>query len=351
MNNDDLQGMAAARDFRVLFELAPIAICAVRLDGRIFAANRAAARFIGIPMAEIEGQHAITDLTHPDDLARSRELFAKISTGREEAQVFEASYIRADGSAVTARVTSSLVRDTAGHPAFVIAAVEPLDEAARSGEQLAAARAAAHDLNNFLTVIAGRAELLIASLAPNERTRSSLEQIQSAAGQAATLVRRMLAPRSATRPPTEAVDVNSVILGLRDIANILVGLNIRTVLELDPARPRAWADEEGLTRALANILRNAGEAMPAGGTLTIRTRRDGTVAISVTDTGTGMTSETVGKLSEAGFTTKPGGHGIGLSSARRFAESHGGRLEIASELGEGTTVTLWLRLAPASTSH
>jgi signal transduction histidine kinase len=65
------------------------------------------------------------------------------------------------------------------------------------------------------------------------------------------------------------------------------------------------------------------------------------------DTGIGMTSEAVAKLSEPGFTTKPSGHGIGLFSARQFAELHGGRLEVTSAPGEGTTVTLWLRRAPA----
>jgi signal transduction histidine kinase len=233
----------------------------------------------------------------------------------------------------------------------VIAAVEPLDEAAPSLEQVAGARMAAHDLNNLLAVIIGHAELAIAGLPAEAQIRPSLEEIQSAAERSARLVRRILTPPSVSQPVAKAVDVNRVILGLRDIAKFLVDSNIRIVLELDQARPRAWADEEGMTLALANIVKNAGEAMPKGGTLTIRTRSDDLVSIAVTDTGAGMTSEILGRLSKPGFTTKPGGHGIGLFSAREFAGGHSGRIDIASELGKGTTVTLWLRPAPSPGSN
>jgi PAS domain S-box-containing protein len=324
----------------------------VQLDGRIFAANEAAAKLIGVPAAELQGRHAITDLTHPGDLVRTSALFQEISAGREETQAFEARYLHRDGRPVRASVTSSLVRDKRGNPAFVIAAVEPLDKATQLKEELAVARKAAHDLNNLLAVITGHAELALEALPPGGEARSSLEEIQAASERSASLVLRILAPRSVAQPSAEAVNVNDVILGLRDIARFLVGLDIRTVLELDPTHPRAWADEESLALALANILRNSGEAMPEGGTLTIRTltirvESDGFVGIAVTDTGIGMTGETVAKLSEPGFTTKPSGHGIGLFSVRQFAEAHGGRLEITSAPGEGTTVTLWLRRAPA----
>lgn len=351
MNGQGVDRGGAARDFRVLFELAPVALCAVRLDGQIFAANDAVARLIGVPAAELQGQRAITDITHPADLARTSALFQEISAGREETQAFEARYLRRDGDSLRASVTSSLVRDGRGQPAFIIAAVKPLDDTTDSKEQFAAARRAAHDLNNLLTVIAGHAELALASFPLGGEARSSLEEIQAAAERSASLVRQILKPRSNTQPLPESVDVNEVILSLRDTARFLVGLHIRTVLELDPTHPYAWAERDGLALVLANILRNSGEAMPRGGTVTIRVQSDRFVGIAVMDTGIGMTGETVAKLSEPGFTTKSTGHGIGLHSARQFAELHGGRLEIKSSPGEGTTVTLWLRRAPRSASN
>jgi signal transduction histidine kinase len=143
------------------------------------------------------------------------------------------------------------------------------------------------------------------------------------------------------------VDVNGVILGMRDIARHLVRAGVRTVLHLDPADPHARADVEGLERALANILRNADDAMPQGGTVTIRTSANGRyVRLSVDDTGAGMPDEVRGQLFELGFTTKLGGHGIGLVNVRQFAEANGGTVEVESAPGRGTTVTLLLPLAP-----
>ncbi len=101
------------------------------------------------------------------------------------------------------------------------------------------------------------------------------------------------------------------------------------------------ADEGQLRQVMLNLIRNAREAMAAGGTLRVRTRATpGGAEVELHDTGVGMTPEVKEKLFEPFFTTKQGGTGLGLSLSRQIIEAHGGRIEVDSEAGRGTTFRL-----------
>ena len=122
---------------------------------------------------------------------------------------------------------------------------------------------------------------------------------------------------------------------------------------LDPELPAVRLDRETFRSAVLNLLINAVQAMEGGGQLVVRTRAAGLgVLLELIDTGPGMDAETLGKVFRAFYTTKQGGSGLGLPTARKFVEAHGGTIDVESAPGRGTKVTIWLpappRLPPSS---
>ena len=123
------------------------------------------------------------------------------------------------------------------------------------------------------------------------------------------------------------------------------GLNDRIELLLDvaPNLPSVWVDRTLVGRALVNIIENAINAMPSGGTIRFRVAAEGQgVALDVSDTGAGMDPEALERIFEPYFSTRTFGTGLGLTIAKRNIESSGGRINVASERGTGTVVRLWL---------
>jgi signal transduction histidine kinase len=125
---------------------------------------------------------------------------------------------------------------------------------------------------------------------------------------------------------------------------------------LDPGLPAVRLDRETFRSAVLNLLLNAVQAMEGGGQLVVRTRPSGLgVLLELIDTGPGMDAETLGKVFGAFYTTKQGGSGLGLPTARKIVEAHGGTIDVESAPGRGTKVTIWLpsppRLPPSGRSR
>ncbi|KAB7769384.1 hybrid sensor histidine kinase/response regulator [Xanthomonas maliensis] len=219
----------------------------------------------------------------------------------------------------------------------------------------------AHDFNNLLTSISVALELLQTrvDMGRYDRLERYVDMAQASAARAAALTQRLLAfSRRQTLAPT-AVEVEALVAGMREIIARTLGPAID--LQLRPA-PDAWqvlVDAPQLENALLNLCINARDAMPEGGSLTIgivNTALAGAAAqqlelppgdyvcLSVQDTGTGMSAELQDKVFEPFFTTKPIGQGtgLGLSMIYGFTRQSGGHVRIASALGVGTTMTLYL---------
>jgi signal transduction histidine kinase len=142
--------------------------------------------------------------------------------------------------------------------------------------------------------------------------------------------------------PVPAADLAQAVLAL--FPSPPAGVEL--VREIDDGLPAVRADRDQILQVLLNLVRNALEAMPAGGTLRLGARQDGdAVAFSVSDTGPGIPGADLGRIFEPYFTTKEGGTGLGLAIARRIVEEHGGRLDVTSIAGEGATFTLRLPAA------
>ncbi len=224
----------------------------------------------------------------------------------------------------------------------------------------------AHDFNNILTVILGNLEMAKRQLTEGKGNEASklAQQVESAiqgAARAATLVKRLLAfSRQQTLNPT-VLDINRLLCGLADFLQRAIGEDVSLEVVGAAGLWQVEADQTELEAATLNLAINARDAMPEGGKLTIEAanaylddayckqysdvRPGQYVLISVSDTGTGMPKEVVERAFEPFFTTKQAGQGtgLGLSQVYGFVKQSGGHVKIYSEVGEGTTIRVYLR--------
>jgi signal transduction histidine kinase/CheY-like chemotaxis protein len=216
----------------------------------------------------------------------------------------------------------------------------------------------AHDFNNLLTVIQGSADILRRPGLAEEKRLRFADAIVNTAERAATLTGQLLA--FARRQPLqpESFDLNERILAMKDILDRTLGEHIKISTELTDDLCPVEADPAQLESALLNVAVNSRDAMPNGGTLTIRTGEgelgEGRKAamLTITDSGVGIDEETLARVFEPFFTTKAVGKGtgLGLSQVYGFATQSGGDVRLNSEPGQGTTVTILLPCSEALTA-
>ena len=218
----------------------------------------------------------------------------------------------------------------------------------------------AHDFNNILTVITGTAEILIDGLPDRPDLQAIAGMIDQAAERGAALTRQLLAFARKQPLQPRRIDVNSLVLETARLLRPTLGeqIDIKTVLE--PDADHAQADPAQLSTAMLNMAVNARDAMPDGGRLTLETANvvlDASdvqgnpgvaagryVMITVSDSGTGIPPDLLGRVFEPFFTTKPAdqGTGLGLTMVHRFSRQSNGHLRICSAEGCGTTIQLLL---------
>lgn len=221
----------------------------------------------------------------------------------------------------------------------------------------------AHDFNNLLATIVGSAELIERQIGDNPGLARRLELIMQAAGRGSDLVRQLLA--FARQQPLEPVlvDLNEVLGGMTALLRATVGSRVRVNAKLAEGLWPAWVDPVQIEHVILNLAINARDAMEDGGALSIVTANTilsdprpnlelvpgEYVTVALSDTGTGMSDDILRKVFEPFFTTKgPGrGSGLGLSQVYGVASQSGGGVEIVSQRGHGTTVTVFLPRAEA----
>jgi signal transduction histidine kinase/ActR/RegA family two-component response regulator len=214
----------------------------------------------------------------------------------------------------------------------------------------------AHDFNNALTVIVGGAEMAKLRRDSPDEVEECLNEVLRAAGGAADLSRRLLTLGRQQISKPKPTSINGLLGRLQASIRRILADDVQFVVQPSREDPLAFVDESELERALVNLVLNAGDAMPRGGTLTVAWRSedlngvanrlaDGRyVLISVSDTGEGMDRETLDRVFDPFFTTKSdrGGTGLGLATVYAFAKESRGAVEATSSLGTGTTITMLL---------
>ncbi len=215
----------------------------------------------------------------------------------------------------------------------------------------------AHDFNNLLAVIKGSCDVLLKLTDAGDTRSVIIQQIETAAGRASTLTRQLLAFSRGQVLEPRVIDLNRTIAGLEHIYRPLVGVNIEMRWSLDPELPSINADPAQIEQVLVNLIVNARDAMPLGGTLELQTARASSedarahdagdvplVRLSVKDSGSGMSSDVKLRIFEPFFTTKaPGkGTGLGLSTVYGIVRQSGGFITVESEVAKGTTFHVFL---------
>ena len=211
----------------------------------------------------------------------------------------------------------------------------------------------AHDFNNLLMIISGSLHTLRKGINDDPRLQRALSAIEAASKRGAALTSQLLtfARRQSLNP--QAIDVTDRIDAVRAVLDTGVGGAVALRFDLDRSVWPVMVDVAEFETALVNLVINARDAMPDGGTIAITTHNTTLseeanageyVAISVSDTGTGIAPDLLSKIFDPFFTTKPigKGTGLGLSQVHGFAHQAGGTIKVASELGKGTTISVLL---------
>jgi PAS domain S-box-containing protein len=364
------QALAASEArFRAIFERAAMGIVLLDLDGHAIESNPALQAMLGFSTDELR-QMPCTGFTSPDDIVTELPLLSELVAGTREFYQFEKCYVRKDGQTVCGYLRISLIHDLEGAPLFVLAMVEDITERrlmearyleAQKMESLGRlAGGIAHDFNNMLTVILGNSDLLLADVGPGHPLYHDIAQIQQVAQRAAALTRQLLAFSRQQMLQPIVLDLNAMVTNVDPLLRRLIGEDITLVTQLGEPVGAIQADPSQLEQVLWNLVVNARDAMPAGGTLIIETSNvvldasytqsqnnvaSGTYSmLAVSDTGVGMSADTQARIFEPFFTTKGAskGTGLGLATVYGIVKQSGGHIWVYSEIGHGTTFKIYL---------
>jgi two-component system, cell cycle sensor histidine kinase and response regulator CckA len=286
-----------------------------------------------------------------------------------------------DGSQIEEELAITPVRDGTGEIAHFIAVKQDLTDRRALEQRLVVAQklesvgqlagGVAHDFNNLLTVINGTLDLVLSDIGKNDSVRRDLQEIRYAGERASTLTRQLLAFSGRQVLKKEGIDLNDLVLDMNSMLQRLIGANIHVVTELAKRPASVVADRGQLEQVLVNLVVNARDAMPAGGTLKIATtveepegfeqQSDGglpgpRVRLMVSDTGAGIDPTIQTRIFDPFFTTKEAGKGTGLGLATVYGivTQSGGQIHLNSAPGQGTTFQIdlpYVAAAPASANH
>ncbi|MCB6177233.1 response regulator [Rhodobacter sp. Har01] len=343
------------------FENVPVALMKFGADGAMRSANRAARELLGdIPLAGLSFHDLFEDLGRPVQDWLADVIAERLPAGAEVLRM------RRAGEEAFAQVQLRRIVEQGRSGALAIlsdaTALKKLEAQFNQSQKMQAigqlAGGIAHDFNNLLTAISGHCDLLLLRHGREDGDFADLEQIRQNANRAAALVSQLLAfSRKQTLKP-ERLDLQDLLSDLTHLLKRLLGEKVVLRFAHDPLLGPIRADKRRLEQVLMNLVVNARDAMPDGGTIRIETealalaeatvRDKATVppgeysVIRVIDTGTGIAADKIDKIFEPFFTTKKVGEGtgLGLSTVYGIVKQSGGYVFVASEPGKGTTFDL-----------
>jgi PAS domain S-box-containing protein len=355
--------------YRSIIEGAPYGIFRLDKDGRLVMANPAFVTMLGYESRErVLELNAITDIFL--DSTEYNSAISAFETGGTSTR-YDTRWKRNDGTTITVRLAGRQLTNQHGHSAGFEVFVEDITERTMLQKQFEHAQrmeaigrlagGVAHDFNNLLMIISSYAQLLEDSPGDPEMVAQYARQVRETASRAAGVTRQLLAfSRKQVLDPT-TLDLNSVVVDLSKMLRRLLGEDVEVVTVLGPSLGKVRADRGQIEQVIMNLAVNARDAMPKGGHLTIETNNveldiqysqryaadvppGNYVMLAVSDTGTGMDSETQSHIFEPFFTTKDAGKGTGLGLATIYGivKQSRGFIWVYSELDKGTTFKIYL---------
>jgi PAS domain S-box-containing protein len=343
------------------------AIVVTNRVGAVTYVNPAFVRITGYSAEEVMGGY-MTDLGGDTGTWRGEEVRTVLARGESWAGRMEGR--RRDGEPFQVTMTVAPLRDQTGALAGSVGVAKDTSREQELEAELAQAQrmeaigrlagGVAHDFNNILTVVNGFSELALNELPQDHPVREDIAEISRASDRAASLTRALLAfsRRQVMRP--QAVNLNEVVTGMTPMLGVLMGDEVELVFKPSDSLGWAMADRAQLEQVILNLASNARDAMPEGGRLTVGTRNvtltekhvrthygaspGPHVALSIADTGTGMTPEVLEHAFEPFFTTKERGKGtgLGLSTVIGVVQQSGGSIQVDTKPGVGTELTIYL---------
>ena len=342
----------------------------VSLDGRWLKVPPTLCTLLGATEGDLLGTE-VAAVTHPDHLAEDEAERRRLASGEVRSSDMEVRLLRSDGRPIWVYRNRSVVQDASGTPLYLLTYLRDVSDRRTLEDQLRQAQkmeavgqlagGIAHDFNNLLTAIIGNGELLLREMDPSDARRLDVLEITRAAHRAGSLTRQLLAFSRKQILQPRLLGLNQVVTELSTMLRRVIGEHVELRLDLDPLLGPVLADPGQMEQVITNLAVNGRDAMPAGGTLTIRTANlDGAlvprsgpeegellgphVALAVTDTGVGMDDRTRARLFEPFFTTKELGRGTGLGLATVYGivRQSGGHIRVHTRLHEGSTFTIYL---------
>ncbi len=376
------------RRYRLLAENVTDVIWTTDLDLRFTYISPSTTKLRGYPMEEALNQ-TLQDMLTPESYARAIEVFEGLSPFEElseeelrQTRTLDLEVTCKDGSRIWTEVKTTVLTDEAGRPIGLLGVTRDIsgrrraeEEKTRLQEQLHQSQkmhavgqlsaGMAHDFATFLAVIVGHTEQAMSLVDRDDPAQEVLAGIQAAAKQAVEVVRSLLRFTRSLPSDKKPVDVSTMMVNAGQILRRMLPGSVGLSMDIQQDPPLwASADEVQLQQVLFNLVNNARDAMPDGGTLSISLRAirgtagdasgprgepSATLArIEVADTGIGMSDEVRSRIFEPFFTTKERGQGtgLGLSIVHGIVEDHGGHTSVWSELGQGTTFAVDIPCIP-----
>ena len=371
---------ASERQLHWLFAEAPVGIALVDLDGDVIEANRAFLKLLGLPRDSVVGR-SLADRIRLEDRSEVAGQLSKVLMGILRAGHLEVRMTGAARRELVVSVYASRMEDDAGEvSALILHFIDTTEQKhlevqfAQSQKTQAVGQLAggvAHDFNNLLTAMIGFCDLLLERHGAGDPSFADIMQIKQNANRATNLVRQLLAfSRKQTLQPV-LFDLTQALSDMSNLLRRLIGENIELKMEHGRNLGLARADPGQFDQVIINLVVNARDAMPGGGTLTIRTSVVDTdapvergselipagsyVLIEVTDTGLGIAKGNIGRIFEPFFSTKEVGEGtgLGLSTVYGIVRQSDGFIFVDSAPGEGTTFSIFMPqfAAPGETTE
>ncbi len=373
-NLSEERAMAEALDraegrFESFFGQAPVGIALVDGQGGVTEFNDAVRVMAGIDEGSSGGM-PLADLVAEDSRPLVEDLFERGAQGASDGDGAPVEVEMAGGGATVCALFVTPVEPEADGPGgFVAHFIDTTEQKnletrfVQSQKMQAVGQLAggiAHDFNNLLTAMIGFSDLLLLRHGPGDQSFADIMQIKQNANRAANLVRQLLAFSRQQTLQAKVLNVTDILAELSHLLRRLIGENIDLKMIHGRDLGMIKADEGQLVQVIMNLAVNARDAMPEGGTLTIRTdsvhlsrttKRKGETMlagdytqIEVVDSGSGMSRENLDRIFDPFFTTKEvgAGTGLGLSTVYGIVKQTGGFVFVASKLGAGTTFTILL---------
>lgn len=350
--------------FHAIADTVPVMIWMADAEQRPTYFNKGWVDFVGRDPREMHADWQ--DAVHPDDRAHCSEVRAQAFAART---AFEMEYRLARHDNQFRLVLDVGTPRFAANGDFTGFIGSCIDITHRRKEQEEAVRAnklesigvlaggIAHDFNNLLTGIVGNVYLAKLTLSPDDELFKHLTEVENACTRAQDLTQQLLTFARGGAPLTKTIAIGAILLEWIRVS--LHGSKIRLVSDIAPELWPVDVDEGQLSQVITNLVANAEQAMPDGGTVTLTVANIEVTAeqelpldvgqyvgISLRDEGVGIPADNIGKIFDPFFTTKPKGIGLGLTTSYAIVQKHGGHLAVMSEPGVGTTFFVYLPASP-----